>query len=282
MVNLRASVLELDVGVISGDKGVEAILEQLDKLYLKDMHQTAYLAYEAFEKCQHPVAMSMTDFINKFERMYHELKQHKMELPDGVLAYGLLKSAYLAEQHEQLARATLTELTCDNMKGQLKIFVYPASLENVSDMPSVKVEPVLQVNEKEEGILFDRNSSFRRGRGRGNFRARERGNYQEAVKRSEPTSSANLSTHSSRRKKNPVKSDGNVSRCNVCGSIFHWASRCPDAYAYEVSQKPEEVHIVLFESSSHDLSDGKMKDFVGETLSSAVFDTSCTKTVLCT
>ena len=26
----RASVLELDVGVISGDKGVEAILEQLD------------------------------------------------------------------------------------------------------------------------------------------------------------------------------------------------------------------------------------------------------------
>ena len=40
----RASVLELDVRVISGDKGIEAILEQLDKLYLKDRHQTAYLA----------------------------------------------------------------------------------------------------------------------------------------------------------------------------------------------------------------------------------------------
>ena len=83
----HASVLELDVGVISGDKGVEAILEQLDKLYLKDRHQTAYLAYEAFEKFQCPVAMSMTDFINEFERMYHKLKQHKMELSDGVLAY---------------------------------------------------------------------------------------------------------------------------------------------------------------------------------------------------
>ena len=70
----RASVLELDVGIISGDKGVEAILEQLDKLYLKDRHQTAYLAYEAFEKFQRPVAMSMTDFINEFERMYHKLK----------------------------------------------------------------------------------------------------------------------------------------------------------------------------------------------------------------
>ena len=158
----RASVLELDVGIISGDKGVEAILERLGKLYLKDRHQTAYLAYEAFEKFQRPVAMSMTNFINEFERMYHKLKQHKMELPDGVLAYRLLKSAHLSEQHEQLARATLTELTYENMKGQLKkIFGDPASLENVSHIPSVKVEPVLQVNEREEGILFNRNSSFR-------------------------------------------------------------------------------------------------------------------------
>ena len=275
----RASVLELDVGVVSGDKGVEAILEQLDKLYLKDRHQTAYLAYEAFEKFQRPVAMSMTDFINEFERMYHKLKQHKMELPDGVLAYRLLKSAHLSEQHEQLARATLTELTYDNMKGQLKkIFGDPASLENVSHIPSVKVEPVLQVNEREEGILFNRNSSFRQGRGRGNFRGRGRGNFQGAVKISDPTS-ANWSTHSSRRKKNPVNNDGEVSHCNVCGSIFHWVSRCPDAYGSEVSQEPEEVHITLFESSSHDLSDGKMKDFVGETLSSAVLDTGCTKTV---
>ena len=94
----------------------------------------------------------MTDFINEFERMYHKLKQHKMELPDGVLAYRLLKSVHLSEQHEQLARATLTELTYDNMKGQLKkIFGDPASLENVSHIPSVKVELVLLVNEREKG-----------------------------------------------------------------------------------------------------------------------------------
>ena len=79
------------------------------------------------------------------------------------------------------------------MKGQLKkIFGDPASIANVSHMPSIKVEPVLQVDENEE-VLFNRNSSFRHGRGRGNF--------QGAVKKSEPTSSANLNTHSSRRKK---------------------------------------------------------------------------------
>ena len=58
------------------------------------------------------------------------------------------------------------------MKGQLKkIFGNPTSLENVSHMPSVKVEPVLQVNEREEGILFNRN-----------FLCRGRGNFQGAVK----------------------------------------------------------------------------------------------------
>ena len=94
---------------------MEAIFEQLDTLYLKDRRLTAYLAYDAFEKFQCAAAVSMTDFINDFERMYHKLKQHKMELPDGVLAYRLLKSAHFSEQHEQLARATLTELTYDSL-----------------------------------------------------------------------------------------------------------------------------------------------------------------------
>ena len=34
-----------------------------------------------------------------------------MELPDGVLAYHVLKSANLSEENEKLARATITTLT---------------------------------------------------------------------------------------------------------------------------------------------------------------------------
>ena len=43
-----------------------------------------------------------------------------MELPDGVLAYRLLKSANISKEKQQLARATLTELTFTNMRKQLK------------------------------------------------------------------------------------------------------------------------------------------------------------------
>ena len=66
-----ASVLELDVGVIGRDKGAEVILVQLDKLYLKDRHQTVYLAYETSQQFKCPASMSMTDFINEFKGMYH-------------------------------------------------------------------------------------------------------------------------------------------------------------------------------------------------------------------
>ena len=43
-----------------------------------------------------------------------------MDLPDGVLAYKLLKQAGLSETHEQLIRATITDLPYENMKLQLK------------------------------------------------------------------------------------------------------------------------------------------------------------------
>ena len=36
-----------------------------------------------------------------------------------------------------------------------------------------------------------------------------------------------------RRRKNPLDEHGEVSCCNVCGLMFRWASKCPDAYDYQ-------------------------------------------------
>ena len=29
---------------------------------------------------------------------------------------------------------------------------------------------------------------------------------------------------------NPVDSEGEVSKCLVCGSVYHWAKDCPDSF----------------------------------------------------
>ena len=47
--------------------------------------------------------MNINDFINHFEYLNNKIRNHEMDLPDGVLAYRLLKSANLTVEKQQLA-----------------------------------------------------------------------------------------------------------------------------------------------------------------------------------
>ena len=46
--------------------------------------------------------MSITEYINEFERLHHEIKEYDMGLPSGVPAYKLLKQAGLSESQLDL------------------------------------------------------------------------------------------------------------------------------------------------------------------------------------
>ncbi|CAB4011760.1 Hypothetical predicted protein [Paramuricea clavata] len=45
----REAALEIDIEELKKDTGVQTILERLDKLYLQDTNQSAYIAYQNFE-----------------------------------------------------------------------------------------------------------------------------------------------------------------------------------------------------------------------------------------
>ena len=102
----RETALEIDLAHINGDNGVKLILERLDKLFLVDTTQTAYLAYQTFENFKRPSSMSMKDYLIKFAQLYTKIKDHRMELPDGVLAYRVLNSANLTSEQITLCKAT--------------------------------------------------------------------------------------------------------------------------------------------------------------------------------
>ena len=95
---------------MNDDNGVKNLLEKLAKLYLKDDTHSAYEAYERYETFSRAPSMTVSDYIIEFGRLYNKAKQHKMELPDGVLAYRFLNSANISSHHKQLIRATLPEL----------------------------------------------------------------------------------------------------------------------------------------------------------------------------
>ena len=63
----REAVRELDVSKISAKDGVKNIMEKLDGLYLRDKTQSAFEAYDAFEKFCRASEMSISEYINQFK-----------------------------------------------------------------------------------------------------------------------------------------------------------------------------------------------------------------------
>ena len=115
----REAALELDLDDIKKDNGVQIILDRLDRLYLQDTNQSAYIAYQNVKTFKWPASMAIKEDLIKFEHLYNKIKDHNMTLPDGVLAYCVLKSANLNEEEMKLCRATITELKYDDMVKKL-------------------------------------------------------------------------------------------------------------------------------------------------------------------
>ena len=154
----RETVLEFDVGDINSDNGVKNITACLDSLYLKDKTQTAYEAYDSFERFRRPDDMAISDYINESEKLLNKIKWYGSDMSTDILTYRLLKSANLSEQHQQLARAAITELKYGTMKTQLKkIFgdnsdFYPSCL--------VEVEMVNECTHEEQRSILIKDQVF--------------------------------------------------------------------------------------------------------------------------
>ena len=71
---------------------------------------------------------------------------------------------------------------------------------------------------------------------------------------------------------NPVNSSGNIRKCSICQSIYHWFRDCP----HKVDDTSTQVKLSLFTDEVYNCYINK---FVGETLNHAVLDSGCTKTV---
>ena len=201
--------------------------------------------------------MSLKDLLNK-------TKKYGTTMSPDILAYRLLKSANLEEHHAQLIRATIKELTFNEMQLQLKkIFGDNESNVAASIKSEVKVESdVYEVtDETDNEVYYQRNQSYNNRGYRGRFRGKKsfRGNGKFTPKR---------------HHQNPLDAQGNISRCRICESINHWERDCPDQNS---AKKRDSAEVTLFQSVLH--SQESLKQFTGEALSAAILDSGASKTV---
>ena len=138
------AALEIDEKIAKDDR-IDTIIKRLDRLYLKDPTVTKYKVLEAFETFRRPAKMTILEFLNEFEKQFYKTKSYGTTLSDDILAYRLIKAANLSSQHEELIKATITDLKYDLVKDQLKK-TFSDSLKRIptsEDQDFIKVEETL-------------------------------------------------------------------------------------------------------------------------------------------
>ena len=118
-----------------------------------------------------------------------------------------------------------------------------------------------------------RRQNLRRNQTRGNNRYNysNRGNYTDGHE----------TKYNSSRQMNPLDRNGNISRCVICDSKMHWASKCPESYEARNRKKSVRFNddidkITLFQNTPNE---DQMSLFVGENLGVAFLDSGCNRTV---
>ena len=277
----KEAILELEVAEISAEDGVEKIIKKLDSLYQEDKVQTAYEAYDKFEKFQRPSEMAISDFIIEFERLQCRTKHYGMTMSSPILAYRLLKSANVTEHHEQLVRATVNELTYEEMKDKLKkIFGHKPDF-STSDSVQIKSEPTYESSSGnyENETMYTPQSNYRGNYNRGKFSSR--GNFRGSRGSNNKPFVRHVTTRN--KGKNPLDERGNITKCIVCESVNHWAGSCPDGQYFSETCDEEEPsndtnhQVTLFQSNL--ILEDCMRTFTAESLCAAILDSGATSTV---
>lgn len=275
---------EIKINELNVDDGMTKLLEYLDKWYKKDELSGAYEAWGNFDKYKKSEDISIESYILGYQKRCKSLSKHKIEIPKCVLAFKLLDCAGLEHRDKQLVLTAVDynepEKLLDQMMHALSKFFGSKGVQastsvqgNSSSNSSItiKSEPVYVT---EEANVVNR---YQRGNGR-QERSEPRGYNRANFGRQDRTSetrgynSHNRNTGTQNRK-NPVDIRGNVTRCHNCGSVFHYASRCPKRI-YEVKTENEEE-----DGECYLTIDRGSRKLVGESFNYAVLDSACSSTV---
>ena len=232
---------------MKAEDGLTKVLAALDALYLKDASTSSYSAYENFSRYRRPANVTISDYLLEFNIKYSKLKSYKMTLPDGVLAYYVLKCANLTEEQTNLCKATCSEMKLDPMIAQIKKVTSDAGK---CDKPSqdITVQSQFYTAQSElytgaeagydnEYPYYEEEYEAEADEGEGaefdTYYAQQRHpgpqyQYRSRARRGGPWSQRGGATPPGPRLNAPDEY-GNPTCCSFCGSTYHYVSKCPDA-----------------------------------------------------
>ena len=276
----REAVRDIDKQKLSSDEGASAIIEALEKVYLKDENTRAYLAFKNFYNFKRTAGMTIIDFITQYEKLYGEMKKFNMVLPEAVQAFMLLNAVNISDEIEKLARATLTTITYNEMKAKI-LRIFAESSDEAEAAPDVK--------EESSEVLYTKYNTFgKRGRGRGvrggrmNYRGIGNRSTEEKSTAEESGKECFICKSKDHLSYRCPKNDNRL-RCFACGSPEHLADKCPNRSEKKEDQS-EQVNYTLmtlkYPALTPNEGNNKLSALVRDTLGMGLLDSGCTKTVV--
>ena len=275
----REAILELVTAVLNSEDGMKNLYEKLDTLFLEDINQSAFRAYETFESYRRPPGTSLEDFLIDFGRHVAKLKDFNILLPEPVLAFKVLKSASLTPDDEKLVKATVGELTLSPMSGQLwKIIHKHSSVDSSPNTLLVVVKNEMDIINNAENNQMDPtevyygrssywgDSCFNNWRGKINRGGRRQGDK-------------NKTCSTNKKKLNPLDPAGNITVYFNCGCKFHWSYNCPYVDSSRNKHGGEKRRILPWPTWFLWVSKNSGDILGGQTIGSAVLDSGASSTV---
>jgi len=296
----RVAASELTVAELKAEDGVKKLLEKLDSLFLHEIGRRQFANFRDMYRLKRDGSVGIDQFVSQFQHAYYKLKSQSVELPDTVLAFMLLESCNLDEKEEQLILSGMSEIKFDSMKAALKrVF---GGKGNQIKCSVDKTEPTFYENSSENSNETLYTKSWRGStRGGGRWQRGSRGNH---------SNNGRVQMHSNRgrahvpnipqtynganfsgvsRKTNPIDRDGNVMRCIICESKFHFARECQHSYENDKksnktdeSDSPIESEIVqlsLLVAYTNQSEGRKLNQLVKDSFGCAILDSGCSTSV---
>lgn len=224
--------------------GLTDVLNCLDKLFKKDETVSGFDAYEQFSEYRRSQGVTIKDFLVEFNLKYSKLKTQKMVLPDGVLAFYVLKCANLSGEQVNICKATCANLTYEEMQKQIvKVTSSAGHSDKQADKSSINVQTPFY-GETECGEEYNYEYAYEDYTDDGesadndgptpetcdayytNQHYRPRGPRRGGFPRSR---GAGMASSTVPPRLNMLDEYQNPTRCSFCKSIYHYVAECPDA-----------------------------------------------------
>lgn len=223
--------------------GLSKVLKCLDELYKKDDTSCGFSAYEDFSSYRRSPGVSIEDYLVEFNLKYSKLKSFKMELPDGVLAYYVLKCANLTDEQTNICKATCSSLKYTEMKKQIAKVTSSTGRADKPDQ-GVTVQSQFYTDgdiyhdddyyceedyDLDDGGIEDSDAYYVQP-AQSQYQYRPRGSRRGGF-------SQRGATVSSGPRLNAPDEYGNPTRCSFCRSTYHYVGSCQDAAKHAAARR---------------------------------------------